>query len=397
MKRHSCLSHSGPVLQRGFSIVELMVSVVIGMLALMFATRMITGGESTRQAALGGSDSMQNGMLALYSMSNDATQAGFGLNDPILAGCDTLFNDKRGYTLAQANRDSAVIQPLAPVVITNGAKSDTISLYSGSSLTGTGTVRIVGDYTAGTSVTLDSEPYGFRANDVIVVAPEARDAKCSLAQVSVTPSAGATTKILRFDTGADQRFNSGDLNADYKANATRIFNLGPGDKLAFHTWSVKDGFLQLRATDLANSGATATTIADNLVSIKAQYGFDTRPTASFNPETGATVTKWSSTMIDADNDTVNGGAGDFQRIVAVRLAVVARGKAPQRPAPGAACNATPAAISVFGSEQPKGVTPAPVTLDLAIAGDTVDWNCYEYRVFETIVPIRNAAWRPTAW
>jgi Tfp pilus assembly protein PilW len=66
---------------RGFSLVELMVSVVIGMLALMFATRLITGAEQNKQSALGGSDSMQNRMLALFSISGDAAQAGFGLND----------------------------------------------------------------------------------------------------------------------------------------------------------------------------------------------------------------------------------------------------------------------------------------------------------------------------
>jgi type IV pilus assembly protein PilW len=32
----------------------------------------------------------------------------------------------------------------------------------------------------------------------------------------------------------------------------------------------------------------------------------------------------------------------------------------------------------------------------AVTGDTVDWKCYRYRVFETIVPLRNSGWRPTA-
>jgi type IV pilus assembly protein PilW len=33
-------------------------------------------------------------------------------------------------------------------------------------------------------------------------------------------------------------------------------------------------------------------------------------------------------------------------------------------------------------------------VNVAVAGDTLDWKCYRYRVFETIVPIRNAQWRP---
>ena len=50
----------------GFSLVELMVSVVIGLLALVFATRLVVSGEQNKDAAVGGSDSMQNGMLALF-------------------------------------------------------------------------------------------------------------------------------------------------------------------------------------------------------------------------------------------------------------------------------------------------------------------------------------------
>jgi type IV pilus assembly protein PilW len=138
------MNHPVPVRRgRGFSLIELMVSVAIGMLALMFATRLILGAEQNKQAALGGSDSMQNGMLAMFSISNDAAQAGYGLNDPIVAGCDTVMNDANGYALAPALRDGAVVFPLAAAVIeSGGAGSDRISLYSGSSMSGTGTCNV---------------------------------------------------------------------------------------------------------------------------------------------------------------------------------------------------------------------------------------------------------------
>jgi type IV pilus assembly protein PilW len=77
----------------GFSLVELMVSLAIGLLALLFALRMVGGAEQTRRSALGGSDEMQNGMVALFSLGNDAGNAGYGLNDPIIAGCNTQFSD----------------------------------------------------------------------------------------------------------------------------------------------------------------------------------------------------------------------------------------------------------------------------------------------------------------
>ena len=79
-----------------------------------------------------------------------------------------------------------------------------------------------------------------------------------------------------------------------------------------------------------------------------------------------------------------GSAGDYQRIAAVRLAVVARSRAPERAGADGVCSATTVLPTVFGA-----------TVEVAIAGDTVDWKCYRYRIFETMVPIRNSGWRPT--
>lgn len=388
--------------QRGFSIVELMVAVVIGMLALLFATRMITSGAKDRQAAMGGSDAMQNGMLAMFSITKDANQAGFGLNDTILAGCNTNMDDTGGYTLAAALRSGTSIKPLASVVIVNGGDNpDQISFSAGGALAGTASVRLVDNFTAGTSFAIDREPYGFNAGDVIVVAPEKPNpagAICSLRQLSVKPPPGAAIKTLRFDSGTEWRFNSTALTTPYNGNAARVFNLGPAAKLSFHTWSVNNGYLKLRAADLPGTGGTPEAVTDNIVSIKAQYGFDTRTGAAFNPEVSAKIGRWSADMIDADGDGINGGPGDYQRIVAVRIAVVARSKEPERKEPGAAsCTTTTTQPVLFATAQPSGVTAVSVTPNLAVTGDTVGWQCYRYRVFENIVPLRNSAWRPTAW
>jgi type IV pilus assembly protein PilW len=98
-------------------------------------------------------------------------------------------------------------------------------------------------------------------------------------------------------------------------------------------------------------------------------------------------------MIDADNDGVNGGPGDYQRIAAVRIAVVARGKNVEKPAPGGSaapprwrrpCSATGAVRRDGGAD----------AVNVAVAGDPVSWKCYRYRVFETIVPILNSQYRP---
>jgi type IV pilus assembly protein PilW len=380
---------------RGFSIVELLVSLAIGLLALVFATRLITGSEQSKASALGSSDSMQNGMLAMFSISGDAQQAGFGLNDPILIGCNTRFSDKAGYELASAARGSDTVRPLAPAIIeSNGSAPDVISLYSGSSPTGTGTLRVVTDYFGGGQLNVDRLPsYGFRQGDVIVVAPENRVGDCALAQLSAQPGT-TNTVMVGTGTGTGLRYNSGELGVNFRGGRTRIFNLGPAPTLSLHTWSVRDGFLRLRSTDMAGSAAAPATVADNIVSIKAQYGFDTRTGVAFEERRGLRVAAWSTTMINADGDGVVGSPGDYEHLAALRIAVVARSKTRERPRSGAACTTTAARPIVFASREPEGVTPVPLTVDVAVAGDPTDWRCYSYRVFETIVPLRNANWNP---
>lgn len=380
----------------GFSLVELMVSVVVGMLALMFATKLTVVAEKNKQGALGGSDALQNGMLALFSINKDAAQAGWGLNDPLLTGCNTVFTDTAGYTLAGATRGGLTVRPLAAALITSGgAASDSVTFYAGSSMSATGSLRLVQDYTGGAVIAVDRVPYGFALDDVIVVAPETRGAaNCALAQIAVNPALGLplATQSLNIGAGAGRRFNTGALGVNYLGNQSRLFNLGPAGALAFHTWSVQNGWLRLQATDLAGASGASSAVVDNVVSLKAEYGFDTTP--GLVPQGGLQVARWSASMIDADADGVVGGAADYERIAALRLAVVARSKAPDKPDAAGACATTASAPVVFASAEPLGVAAAPITLDVAVPGDPVNWRCYRYRVFETIVPLRNSGWRP---
>jgi type IV pilus assembly protein PilW len=389
----------------GFSLVELMVSVVIGLLALLFATKLVVSGETNRDAALGGSDSMQNGMLALYSLSNDAAQAGWGLNDTLVAGCNTSFTDANGYALDTLTVGGVASTPLAAVLIqSNGANPDRISLYTGTSEAAVGSVKTAGLITAGDVVipTSTASPYGFAVGDVLLVAPEpatAANSRCSVVQMSGTLPA-PKNDWLTIGAGATMRFNpAGGMPNGYALGGGRVFNLGRPERLSFHTWSLAGGVLLLRATDLAGAETAPVSVIDNIVSIKAQYGFDARVLPNYNPAlppagNGMQVTQWSSTMIDADSDGTVGDPGDFQRVAAVRLAVVARARSVEKPG-AAGCSATTTLPTVFGTAAPAAVAAVPVQVNVAVAGDTIGWKCYRYRVFETIVPIRNAQWRPS--
>jgi type IV pilus assembly protein PilW len=379
-----------PPAARGFSIVELMVAVTVGMLAIMFATRLIVSSEQNKSIGLGSSDQMQNGMLALFSITEDATQAGWGMNDDLIAGCNTVFSDTAGYALPAADRGGVSVTPLAAVVIRNNANgSDELSLNTGSSPSGVGSVKVSDTYAGADTLRISTAaPFGFLKDDAIIVVPEPRGGDCALAQLTADPL-GA---VLTFTALPEARYNRNTLGAAFGANLARVYNLGPARNLALHTWSVQNGVLMLRASNLAGAMAARSTVVEGIVALKAQYGF---ATGAFNPATGMQVAQWSNTMINADGDAVTGSAGDYQQVAAIRVAVVARSKVPEKPAANGQCSATTDKPVVFASASPASVTAVPVTVEVAQAGDTISWKCYRYRVFETIIPIRNSGWRPT--
>ena len=407
--------------QTGFSLIELMISVLIGMVAMVFVMRTTVSFESNRRSSLGGSDSMQNGVVALFSMENDAAQSGWGLNDNLLLGCKARFFDSQNY--ANANVAGGVAMTLAPLqVVFNGANPDQISFASGSSDSGTGSVGLTTNTAVGAmALSIDQIPWGFKIRDVLAIAPTTAGGACTtpgtagtccaIAQVSALVQSPPTLNIAN-DGTTGTRFNppAGLLAAFSGPSQAKVFNLGDGTALAFHVWDVNGGVLRMRATDLTGASTAPTSAVAGIVSIKALYGFDTRPSTTlaappcvaglFMPDCGLLISSWSAGMIDADGDGTVGGPGDYQRLAAVRLAVVARGREPDKADASGTCpNTTTALPTVFSSQQPVGAvnaagTTLPISVNVAVAGDTVDWTCYRYRVFETIVPLRNSGWKP---
>ncbi len=393
---------------QGFSIVELMVAIVIGMLALMFVTRTMVSFETNRRDSLGGSDSMQNGIAAMFTLENEATQAGWGLNHPLVMGCNAAFSDTQGYQLR--NSGGIIPNALSPIIINTAAtpgNPDIITFYSGSAFSGSGSYSLATDVAANTNVIALNDPtgYGLSRGDVVVIAET--NGNCTIAQAAADPAPGfiGATQVANVNLAGARFSRAGGVPNVILAdtNRTKVVNLGPGATLAFRTWSVANGRLMLQSTNVAGTGAAAQPVVSNIVSLKAQYGFDTRVGAAFTPQLGMRVGQWSNTLIDADGDGTIGNAptgnfrGDFAHVAAIRLAIVARSKEPEKPNPGTGvCDATPAQIQVFTSVEPVGaIAPPPITLNVAVPGDPVPWQCYHYKVFETIVPLRNIGWSPT--
>jgi type IV pilus assembly protein PilW len=119
-----------------------------------------------------------------------------------------------------------------------------------------------------------------------------------------------------------------------------------------------------------------------VVNLQAQYGIST--SANNN-----NVTQWvdaSGSTWDATVMTV----ANRNRIKAIRIAVVARNDKMDPDVVSGGCSSmTASAPTGLCAWAGDSTSPAP-TIDLSPGNGS--WNRYRYRVFETIVPLRNVIW-----
>ena len=79
-------SEAFPRLSRGFTLVEIMVGVLIGLIGTVVIFQVFAVSEGQKRTTTGAGDAQQNGVFALFQVERDLRTAGFGLAHlPVLA------------------------------------------------------------------------------------------------------------------------------------------------------------------------------------------------------------------------------------------------------------------------------------------------------------------------
>ncbi|MEZ5616535.1 MAG: PilW family protein [Rhodocyclaceae bacterium] len=382
---------------RGLSLVELMVGVVIGMIAIIIIMQVAITFEGQKRATVGTAGAMDEGSVGLFTLRREIQSAGYGMADADLVACLVQAHEARFDNQATAADFQFTV---FPVLITQGAAgaADSITVnYSNSPMLATAATLIQnfpGDEATNFKI---SNRYGFNAGDVVILAsptvlapspPAAAGTRqCSMYQVTSLPVGAGETDELKHElaqyvnsAGASvpSRFNKGGgLGIAYPANTTKIFNLG-GNPVSSVFSVVND---QLVFQDQLTGAPTPLVLLDNVISFQAQYGFDMRP----GPQVDLQVTQFSDAVLDADSSGTAGDSNDWMRLGAVRVAIAVRNKYPEKPDPTTGlCNTTANTPAWTWGAIPEAV------LDPA---DTDEWKCYRYKVFESVIPLRNMFWK----
>lgn len=388
----------------GFSMVELMVAMVIGLIGMIIIFQVFEVSEGIKRTTTSGGDAQQNGAIAMYVLEHDARNSGMGFNDTAWAGCSIIGYDQ---LLTPHNLPPAgATMLLVPVRITPGANSttpDQLTMVYGSQTLSASASALDATMTQSTDPVRVKNIWGYHPGDLIVVLeylpppPPALPKPCSLMEVtsingddmfhdagnySYTPPGGSAVTV-------PSRFNNpSGLGVTYSTGKTVVYNLGSsqggGTTPVYSTYSIVNGTLTLSSVF---SISAPPAVADNIVHLRAVYGLDdgiNNGTVPYN-----TVYTANDGIVDRFVDGAT--AVNWQNVIAVRIALVARSALKEKPTAGAGapCDTTTVEPTWSGSAWAAGPTNFNTRLDLTA---DPDWQCYRYRVFEATIPLRNWVW-----
>jgi type IV pilus assembly protein PilW len=164
-----------------------------------------------------------------------------------------------------------------------------------------------------------------------------------------------------------------------------MYNLGPQPIL--NTWSIQGNRVLVRSEALQIQANPDAQIAEGVINLKAEYGYDTNANGRIDDTPG-----------NAEWLTALPAGADWRRVLAVRVAVLVRSRQFERSADGSA--AAPTGITPNQPTYFNGTAFVMTNLDGtpdAFGGapntpDPNNWRFYRYRVYEKVIPLRNMIW-----
>lgn len=403
---------------------------VLALITFLIMFQMFESWDKNKRSTASGGGAMVTGALAMFRLERDLRLAGFGFGNAAELGCTVTGYYSTRPTAAASGAISATDSnhlytfPLTPFQIIDGASGapDQLVVLYGSS-EGVSTTRYFGSGAAGaqsytlattSSVQMDiGGRGGIQLGDLVIVAQN--DTTCNL--VEVTDNTNSDRVTFNFANGGtyEHYYTKATTSPRYNSAAGMTVAAPPSDRLPNvyvlgptpqrRVWQIRDGrtlsFANDFWTDNVNntSGAAGadgvndvpfTDIADNIVNLQAQYGIAT-------PAGSAAEAICNS--VNNPDWRVDIPAGCNAFVWAVRVALLARSDQFEKswgvPSNGGTAVAPTWAGGNFGMvDVDTGATTdnyAASTLTNP-SKNPKDWRHYRYRVFESIIPLKNVMW-----
>ncbi|HJV85921.1 MAG TPA: PilW family protein [Noviherbaspirillum sp.] len=359
--------------RNGFSLVEIMVGLAMGMIAMVVVMQVFAVFEGGKRTTTGSADAQTNGAVALYMIERDTRIAGWGMDAQVYSQCNTTYSYCDGSASC-----GGVAGPLgdfatASVLIHDGGTgADTITAQYFTDPT-VATYKFPGSTTLRGSMSSAADNLnvtslsGCQVPDLVLVQ---QAGQCTVMKIS--PPADDTERKtleaalqLKHAPGTGGEYNP---PADYlTANSWPVYTTGA--VVSCFTGAANGPLFQRTYSINANHQLTlgGQVVANEIVDLQAQYGIAAAGSQDVNDWVAPTGQTWG-----------NPTSTDRKRIKAVRIALVARSTQYEKPVNGVCKTTTPEMVAAWSSWAGFNTANYPA-----------DWQCYRYKVFETVVPLRN--------
>lgn len=270
----------------GFSLVELLVAMAIGLIATLAITTVLLRSEGSKRSTTSVNDLNQTGAFTAYVLDRALRNAGTGFTQNWSTTYGCLLNASRSSvqmlpivalpsTSAFANVTAAAMPVrLAPVVIGKGLApgtgGDVLMVMSGTG--GASELPLtVTPGSVGLSQLMVANTLGYKANDVILLVDSAVPGGCLVEQIG--PTLGATPQVVPL-AGTYYTATGSTSNLLSFGSSTLMAHLGTdgSNPPQFQLFGVGENNT-LFSYDLLQASEQA--VADGVVEMRAIYGLDT--------------------------------------------------------------------------------------------------------------------------
>lgn len=393
--------------QKGISLIELLVAMVIGLIITLAIFSVLDTFEDRKRKTSSVNDIDQAGNYAAYVLDKWIRSAGSGFTqaDGASFGC-TLTATKAGVgqilprtaalpaPFASVNTGTANVFKLIPILIApeqttpgiSGNRSDVLIVMAGSS--GRGEVATAFSAVPSASQLNLINTIGFSGNDLALIVKKGSPATpCLIEQVSASFAEGASTALTLNTSAAAGVYYGATVNSKSIISYSDIendtvLNLGNATNSGFLVIGVGNnntlmGYDLLQSQNPVNTEAF--TITDGVFEMHALYGIDTTNDGKVDSWVSATGNYAPSALSDGSPLSIS----RIKQIKAIRIGLIMRTSQREKDnvnnkAAGATVSSAPDKLYLFSD---LGLT---LTRTLSSAEQK-----FRYRTIETTIPLRN--------
>ena len=370
----------------GFSLVELMVALVIGLVVSIAAISTAKQYSTAAKKSEAASASLSVALTAVTQLEASIREAGLGLYNNGGMNCGFL-------NAAYLDAITVDHQPVIAARITRGAEgAGATNTIGGSEIavagdiitlayaTATSAASILKSATNQASVNSSAQvpPNGaVPANTFVLLTEGGAAGNCLIRRVtSATAGKDSNDKDVTILAFGESGYNATGFTVEAAKTAYFVVPLGASN-MVYESWYVERTTNTLRRMDLITRQESI--MAEGVVALRAQYGAMGASSLDLWVGTDSTDPDWATAWDGLDSTDAN----DLLRIRsirAVRFSLVTREAFQQKVATDACTTTTAETVALGWGTSTFDVS----TLD--------NWRCYAYRVSTRLIPLRNATW-----